>query len=297
MVSILSYIGKKAQVLTAESILADRPRLDLSGPVLTQALETFVTVSDEQGGVEAYVQALKIKAQLFQDMLTPEDGSAFQIENLKAIAGFMPTVRRRIGVFIEDQGRFAELRDAIEVLLDGASDTTTTDARIAAFCGGFPDDKHHRWVRDTAAEILHNTDPERYPLMNRWVWDRSANTGMIREAWFAVDAGDVDHMTLDVPDGHETFVVLREELAQFLSDNGVYRDTLQYIDILCAQVYGDYISSQGGTYLRADFSTPDDPLEHTRRLLGLDGIGPKGHPRPKDIINSPLAEASVGLLD
>lgn len=294
MASILSYVGIKAQELTAP---IERPRLDLSGPVLTQALETFISVSDEQGGVEAYVRALKMKAQLFQDMLTPDDDAAFEMDHLKAISGFMPTVRRRIGLFLDDPGRFAELRDAIRILLDGASDTSTADARIEVFCSHFPANKRHRWVRDLAVEILHNTDPERYPLMNRWVWDRRANTGMIREAWFAVDPADVDHMTLDVPDGYETCVVLREELAQFLSNNGVYRDILQYVDILCAQVYGGYISSQGGTYLRADFSTPDDPLEHTRRLLGLDGIGPKGHPRLRDIANSPLAEASVGLLD
>jgi hypothetical protein len=86
-----------------------------------------------------------------------------------------------------------------------------------------------------------------------------------------------------VPDGYETFVVLREELAQFLAANGVYRDVLQYVDLLTAQVYAGYLSEQGGTYLRADFATPEEPMLHVRRLLGLDGIGPDGRTRLKAV--------------
>ncbi|MGD8356842.1 MAG: hypothetical protein PVG42_02190, partial [Lysobacterales bacterium] len=128
---------------------------------------------------------------------------------------------------------------------------------------------NHRWVRDLAAEILHNVDPERYPLMCRWVWDQKANTGVIREIWFD---DNIDNITLDVPDGYDTCLVLREELSQFLTDNGVFRDVPWYVDLLCAKVYADYIAAQGGVYLRADFSAPGDPMEHTRRLLGLDGV-------------------------
>ena len=47
---------------------------------------------------------------------------------------------------------------------------------------------------------------------------------------------------------------------------------LQYVDILCAQIYAQYICEQGGSYLRTDFSAPEDPMQHTRRLLGLDGV-------------------------
>ena len=78
--------------------------------------------------------------------------------------------------------------------------------------------------------------------------------------------------------------MLREELSQFLSENGFFRDILQYVDILCAQVYAQYICEQGGSYLRADFSAPEDPMQHTRRLLGLDGVRPgSGRSRLKSI--------------
>ncbi len=158
---------------------------------------------------------------------------------------------------------------AIKELLSGYQDTSFTDDRLAAFCARFPEDKKHRWVRDLAAEILHGVDPERYPLMGRWIWDRKANTGVIREIWFD---DDIDNITLDVPDGYGTHIMLREELSQFLTNNGVFRDVIWYVDLLCAKIYADYIGAQGGVYLRADFTAPDDPMEHSRRLLGLDGV-------------------------
>ena len=88
-------------------------------------------------------------------------------------------------------------------------------------------------------------------------------------------------MTIDVPDDTSTFLVLRQELAQYLQTNGVFRDTLFYIDILLAQVYAGYIGERGGTYLRTDFATPEDPMLHTRRILGLDGVDSSGKTKLK----------------
>ncbi len=106
--------------------------------------------------------------------------------------------------------------------------------------------------------------------MKRWVWDAKANTGVLREMWH----GASDSERIDVPDTYATFLMLREELAQFLTDNGVFRDVLFYVDMLTAQVYANYISAQGGAYLRTDFTAAEDPMHHTRRMLGLDGVRP-----------------------
>ncbi len=114
--------------------------------------------------------------------------------------------------------------------------------------------------------------PEHYPLMTRWIWDRGANTGVLREIWHD---DDVDHITIEVPDDCATFLMLRQELNQFLSSNGVFRDMLFYVDLLCAQVYSDYIRERGSSYLRTDFTSADDPMAYTRRMLGLDGIEPE----------------------
>ena len=130
--------------------------------------------------------------------------------------------------------------------------------------------------------------------MNGWWWDEKANTGVLREIW---QGEDLDHRTLPVPDGYGTFVMLREELSQFLSENGFFRDILQYVDILCAQIYAQYICEQGGSYLRTDFSAPEDPMQHTRRLLGLDGVkAGSGRTRLKSIDGEAFVIEDAPLL-
>ena len=263
----MSFLRRnKSPIATPAEI--ERPRLDLSGPRLTQAFESLLAGSEELGGVENYVEALRLKSQLFQDTLLDKDKCDLELERFAALCAFMSSVRRRIGHYLHED-RFSRVNSAVAELLSSHQDTAGTDQRIAKFCANFPNDKEHRWVRDLASEILHNTFPERYPLMNRWVWDNKANTGVIREIWFA---DNIDHITINVADGYGTYLMLREELSQFLRDNGVFRDTLFYNDLLCAQVYADYICAQGGSYLRADFASPEDPMQHVRRLLGLDGV-------------------------
>ena len=255
----------------------ERPRLDLSGPKLRLAFESLVARSDEHGGIETYVDALKLKAAAFRETLGAGRASRAGLDDLRKLCACVATARRRAGRYLEPE-TFGELRARVAELVDGSERTETTDRRVAAFCASFPDDRAHRWVRDLAAEILHNVDPERYPLMSRWVWDEKLNTGVLREIWHG---DDIDHVLIDVPDRYETFLVLREELAQFLADNGVFRDVVQYVDLLTAQVYAGYVSEQGGSYLRADFSSAEDPMLHVRRLLGLDGIGADGRTRLK----------------
>ena len=254
---------------------ADRPRLELSGPKLSGAFQALAAGAEEAGGVERYVDALKLKSALFVQALAAGRAAQVSRTDFLAICSWMSTVRRRVGPYLEP-GKFEALRDRVAVLLEGP--TAAADARIEAFCAGFPDDRAHRWVRDLAAELLHHVDPERYPLMSRWVWDERTNTGMLREVWHAED---LDRITLAVPSRYETFVVLREELAQFLASCGVYRDVIFYVDLLVAQVYAGYISEQGGSYLRADFANAEEPMMHVRRLLGLDGVTGNGRLRVK----------------
>lgn len=254
----------------------ERPVLDLSGDTLRAVMQAMISGAEEQGGIERYVDAVKLKSTMFQQALE-NDVDKLELEAFMGLCTFMSTVRRRVGDWLNTES-FDAMREALTGLFD---DDVPVDARIGEFCDRFPNDKQHRWVRDLATELLHNTQPERFPLMNRWVWDAQANTGVLREIWHAED---IDHIRIPVGDGYATYLMLREELSQFLSDNGFFRDMLQYVDVLCAQIYAQYICEQGGSYLRADFSAPEDPMQHTRRLLGLDGVRPgSGKTRLKSI--------------
>ena len=105
-------------------------------------------------------------------------------------------------------------------------------------------------------------------------------------------------MTIPLPDGYATFLMLREELSQFLTEEGVFRDVIFFVDMLTAQIYSNYISAQGGAYLRADFSSPEDPMHHTRRILGLDGVRPgSNRTRLKSIDGEAFVLEDTKLLD
>jgi hypothetical protein len=267
------------------------PRLELSGPRLAAAFGALAAAAEDTGGIEQYVDALKLKHDLFATALGEGRARDVPVEDFRTLCAWMSTVRRRIGPHVEPEA-FGRLRALVAALLEGAP--ATVDARIEEFRAAFPRDREHRWVRDLAAELLHHVDPERYPAMTRWMWDARANTGVLREIWHAED---VDHVRIDVPDDYATFVVLRAELAQFLAANGVYRDVPFYVDLLAARVYAGYIGEQGGSYLRADFSNPEEPMVHVRRLLGLDGVAANGRTRLKAADGTAAVVAEIPRLD
>ena len=247
-----------------------RPVLDLSGPRLRAAFENLVDSAENSGGVERYVGALALKASLFEEILGKGRVNELTETEFYDLASFITPVRRRIGAWVGTNG-FAVLHERLRGLLDGWSDLATADKRMNEFAAAFPQDREHRWVRDLAAEVLHFTASDRYPLMTRWMWDARVNTGVLREIWHGdgVDAG-----TIAVGDSFATFAVLREELEGFLTGNGVFRNLPFYVDLLCAHVYAAYINDRGGQYLRGDFcgQGKEDSMAHTRRLLGLDAV-------------------------
>jgi hypothetical protein len=248
-----------------------QPVLDLNGPHLTSAMQSLITASEQDGGVEKYTGALELKSGLFSESLAEGKYKQLSEPTFNLLCAFMSPVRRRIGKALKEHG-FGAFRDAIGLLLEDAQDTATTDERVRAFVTQFPQEKKYRWVRDMASEILHNTYPELYPLMSRWVWDANTNTGMLREIWFCTKGENIDNVVIDVQDNYATFIMLRQELSTFLSENGVYRDMIFYVDLLMSHLYGEYLSSRGSTYLRSDFTTPEDPMEYTRHMLGLNGV-------------------------
>ena len=242
--------------------------LDLSGPRLRQIFEHLAEAAEPTGGVERYVGALSLKSSLFEELLGKGRVGELTETEFCDLCGFITPVRRRIGAWLGRHG-FVAMRMRLERLLAGWADAMTADSRLAGFIGSFPPDRAHRWARDLAAEALHFAAPERYPLMTRWMWDARTNSGVLREIWYAEN---VDAITIPAAADFATFATLREELDGFLRDNGVFRDLPFYVDLLCAHVYAFYINGRGGQYLRTDFGTKEDPMAHTRRLLGLDAV-------------------------
>ena len=73
----------------------ERPVLDLSGDGLRAVLRVMIAGSEDHGGIERYVDAVKLKGTMFQQAL--DDVENLELETFKGLCTFMATVRRRIG--------------------------------------------------------------------------------------------------------------------------------------------------------------------------------------------------------
>jgi hypothetical protein len=259
---------RPAKANSSPSAADGAPVLDLSGPRLRSSFSSLVSRCEMDGGIEHYVEAVGLKSNLFRATLVENVDAAPSDEGLKLVCAFIAPARRRLFAAL-GEGGLAMVKEAVGQLVDGSEDVAGADARVAAFCAHFPDDRKHRWVRDMAGEILHFTAPETYPLMCRWVWDVQTNTGVLREIWHG---DDLDDRIIDVPDSFATFAVLFDELGGFLTDNGVFRNIPFYTDLLLAQVYAEYLGARGDAILKSDFGSDEDPMMYVRHMLGLDAV-------------------------
>ncbi len=260
---MLGFLQRKEK-----NVVADESVLDLSGSNLRRAFEHLTKAAEQTGGVEKYVGAIALKSSLFEEILAKDNVQEMNADEFRDLAAFITPVRRRMAGEMSEKN-MAHLSKAIVALMEGWDDVSTTDARMAAFVGAFPEDKKHRWVRDLGAEILHYAAPQCYPLMTRWVWDNKTGSGVLREIWHS---SRIDQEEIDVPDNFANFALLRDEIVGFLRTNGVFRNLEFYCDLLCAHIYAGYINEMGGQYLRSEFVECPDPMLHTRRMLGLDAI-------------------------
>ena len=112
--------------------------LDLSGPRLRAAFENLVDAAEETGGVERYVGALALKASLFEEVLGKGRVGELTETEFLDLAAFITPVRRHSRRLARPATALPPCMRGWTTLLDGWSDTSTADDRLAAFAGGFP---------------------------------------------------------------------------------------------------------------------------------------------------------------
>ncbi len=231
-------------------------------------------VSESGVGVDALLAALETKSLLFQEALAPARLAALEPDTLELLLDTVMPARRRIG---EALTRLAPplWRQAVHDLLEGPAPLPERLERFArtlvaslAPAEARAERRLRRGALDFAAELLHFREPRRYPLMTRWVWDAEAASGALREL---VRGGDAikDIGWGDSPGVYEAG---RRWIAAQLKEHGVYRETHFLVDLYLAHVYADYMLSMsaGMGLLKADFGASGDPLEITKKLLGVD---------------------------
>jgi hypothetical protein len=137
--------------------------------------------------------------------------------------------------------------------------------------------KLRRAAWDFAAELLHFGDPDKFPLMTRWVWDESTQSGALREFIRGNDA------MKDIPltNAPEMFEGARAWLTDQLRTEGIYRDLPLWIDLMLAQAYTNYLRAVAEGGLGGDFGRGTTPQEQLAKLLGIDRARRSGLSRVK----------------
>lgn len=215
-----------------------------------------------QEGLSDLVVLLEEKAGIFQEILG-RSSQPLAGKDLEVLVERMFTARRKIWPAVVEASP-PVVTVAIHDLLTGYGDIRQ---RLQRFGEAIPAaGKARRALRDMGAELLHFSDPERYPLMTRWVWDQETTSGAIREY---VRGGD--YLT-DFPFGEapEMFEGVRQWMREGLGELGVYRNLPFLIDTLLAYQYSQYLRAMAEGFLRSDFGGQSDFTEQIRKLLGVE---------------------------
>lgn len=269
------------QIGAAELPLAlDR---DLFKLYFTRMLATV----EEDGGIEAYLAGLGAKHRAYAELLERSRVARLTLADIELLLDRVFTARRRIFPALEALGA-GRATGLVSTLLFG---NAPLPERMQGFVDAMPGaagpgrenlraaTKVRRAAWDFAAEVLHFSDPVKYPLMSRWVWDQGAQSGALREFIRGGDAAG------EIPFNNtpELFEGGRRWLAERIAEQGIYRDIHFWIDLVLAAAYTTYFRSVTEGSLGADFGRGAPAREQLKRLLGIDTPRSEGHSRVKKI--------------
>lgn len=156
----------------------------LAGPgagqiVDTDAAREFMreaTAKVDEAELRAIVGELEAKGRAFASFLAPERlASGLGHDDLRRLLRSVFATRRHAGEILGADGAVPRLASAIRALMDV---TRPLAARIDAFVRDAPLARDF-WKTDLASECLHFSDPDRYWLWTRWMWDPVAGTGSL----------------------------------------------------------------------------------------------------------------------
>lgn len=224
------------------------------------ASEIASRVSDADLG--SIAADLDRKSQALRELLAPGAGR-LDAATLRQVLRWVFATRRRADAILAEAGP-ERLGPAIARLLDPAEPVQARFETFSDFTAGLPGSGY-----DLASELLHFTDPGRYWLWTRWLWDPDTETGALR----LVITDDIDladgagrgGMYLTV--GRATaFVTETGKAAGFTgSAPGLFGT-----DVFLAAVYGVYMFTVLRMRMTQEFTRLVPPLPALiRRLLGV----------------------------
>ena len=271
--------GERDIIVPAELSLPFDPNL------FQQHLSHLKHVAEQDAGLDAYIVSMQAKQKLYEESLNQTAIQSLDLAKIEVLLELVFSARRRVFPAMQRMGELQAVA-AIKELLYGNGQLLE---RMQAFADALPVDagddreskknaaKVKRAGFDFAAEMLHNLDPVKYPLMTRWVWDQSTVSGALRE----FIRGN-DHMA-EVPLGNspEMFEGARKWLAEQVAEQGIYKDVPFWVDMVLADAYATYFRSMAEGMLSADFGRGGGPEEYVKKFLGIDTMRRSGRTRVK----------------
>jgi hypothetical protein len=238
----------------------------------------------QDGGIEGYLAALGAKQHAYAALIE-RSGGGLTLDDFESLLDLVFTARRRVFPALGALGAAQVTARVSELLWGNAPLAQRMQGFVDAMPGAAGMDrdsfraaaKVRRAAWDFAAELVHFGDPEKYPLMSRWVWDQGTQSGALREFIRGSDGA----MEIPVANSPESFEGARKWLAERIGEEGVYRDVHFWIDLVQAQAYTTYFRSVTEGGLGADFGRGTPAHEQVKKLLGIDPPRADGRRRVK----------------
>ena len=239
----------------------------------------------QDGGIESYLAALGAKRHAYAALLERSGGGGLTLDDFEFLLDLVFTARRRVFPALGALGAAQVTARVSELLWGNAPLAQRMQGFVDAMPGAAGMDrdsiraaaKVRRAAWDFAAELVHFGDPEKYPLMSRWVWDQGTQSGALREFIRGSDGA----MEIAIANSPESFEGARKWLAERIAEEGVYRDVHFWIDLVQAQAYTTYFRSVTEGGLGADFGRGTPAHEQVKKLLGIDAPRADGRCRVK----------------
>jgi hypothetical protein len=208
-------------------------------------------------------QELEVKSQWFREKLAPQSIPRLSSAEYFSLLRRVFATRRKAEAILK-QFRLEDLRDWTWELLYGDGDANT---RFQSFVDRF-DGLEDNVRRDFASEILHFTDPDKYWLWTRWMWDPKTRTG-------ALPLVTYDSYDFSGPTAGDIYMRVGEAVA-FVHHVGeaagfqTISRTIFGTDVFLSCVYVVYVYTVLRLRMTQEFNKvmPDLP-EFSRRLLGV----------------------------
>jgi len=239
----------------------------MTGPVVDTASaqefmrEALAKITPDE--LDAIADELEVKHRRFRALLGPERGQPPSEEELRALLRSVFATRRRVKGLAEQVG--------LEPLAAAVRDLVAADGPVEQRFQDFVDRLApvSETIRyDLASECLHYTDPARYWLWTRWVWDPTTRTG-------ALPLVTMQEFDLDGGSAGGTYLRVGEAMA-FVHETGQAAGFTRIgsgdfgVDVYLACVYAVYIFTAVRLRLTQEFNRVIPPLpELCRRLLGV----------------------------